>query len=195
MVEVTFGPGKVGVSHRHPGPAFVYVIEGTYELGIDDQPTKIFKAGETFQESSGCLHRVSRNPAASGTTRLIAVVLHPRDAKDILGRSIVEQYYSTNDAERASDEFRKRFSEHMVLENTEVKTVPASSLAEGKIGILNLIKAVGYASSTSEARRLVEGRAVSINGEKVEDVKAHVAIKGGEVMKVGKLKICKLSIQ
>ena len=84
MVEVTFGPNQAGTSHRHPGPAFVYVIEGTYELGIDDQPTKIYKAGETFQEPSGCLHRVSRNPASTGKTKLIAVVLHPRSAKDIL---------------------------------------------------------------------------------------------------------------
>jgi quercetin dioxygenase-like cupin family protein len=84
MVEVTFGPRQGGDSHRHPGPAFVYVVEGTYELGIDDKPTKIYKAGETFQEPSGCLHRVSRNPASTGNTKLIAVVLHPRSAKDIL---------------------------------------------------------------------------------------------------------------
>ena len=84
MVEVDVWPRRAGTSHRHPGPAFVYVIEGTYELGIDDKPTKIYKAGETFQEPSGCLHRVSRNPASSGNTRLIAVVVHPRSAKDIL---------------------------------------------------------------------------------------------------------------
>src|SRR5215831_13650638 len=84
MVEVTFGPRQAGSPHRHPGPAFVYVIEGTYELGIDDQPTKLYKAGETFHEPSGCLHRVSRNPSTSGNTKLIAVVLHPRSAKEIL---------------------------------------------------------------------------------------------------------------
>lgn len=84
MVEVTFGPGQAGASHRHPGPAFVYVVEGTYELGIDDQPTKIYKAGQSFHEPSGCLHRVSRNPASNGNTKLIAVVLHPRSAKNIL---------------------------------------------------------------------------------------------------------------
>ena len=49
MVEVTFGPRQGGTSHRHPGPAFVYVVEGTYELGIDDRPTKIYKAGERFR--------------------------------------------------------------------------------------------------------------------------------------------------
>jgi quercetin dioxygenase-like cupin family protein len=66
MVEVSFGPGGAGASHRHPGPAFVYVVEGTYELGIDDQPPKTYKAGETFREPSGALHRVSRNPSSSG---------------------------------------------------------------------------------------------------------------------------------
>jgi len=83
VVEVTIEPGKSGLPHRHPGPGFVYVAEGDYELGIDDQPTKIFKAGETFYEPTGCLHRVSKNPAAKGKTRLIAFVLHPRDAKEI----------------------------------------------------------------------------------------------------------------
>ena len=83
VVDVTIEPGQSGLSHRHPGPGFVYVLEGEYELGIDDQPTKRFKAGETFYEPTGALHRVSKNPAAKGRTRLIAVVLHPRDAKEI----------------------------------------------------------------------------------------------------------------
>jgi quercetin dioxygenase-like cupin family protein len=83
VVEVTIEPGKSGLPHRHPGPGFVYVAEGEYELGIDDQPTKIFKAGETFYEPTGCLHRVSKNPAAKGKTRLIAFVLHPRDAQEV----------------------------------------------------------------------------------------------------------------
>lgn len=83
FVEVTIKPGESGMPHRHPGPGFVYVLEGEYELGIDDQPTKIFKAGETFYEPTGCLHRVSKNPATKGITRLVAVVIHPRDAEEV----------------------------------------------------------------------------------------------------------------
>ena len=83
VVEVTIEPGKSGLAHRHPGPGLVYVLEGEYELGIDDQPTKRYKAGETFYEPTGRLHRVSKNPAAKGRTRLIAFVLHPRDAKEV----------------------------------------------------------------------------------------------------------------
>ena len=81
VVEVTLGPGQAGEPHRHPGPVFGYVLEGEYELGLDDQPTKVLKAGETFYEATGCLHRVSKNPAAKGKARVIAVILHPREAK------------------------------------------------------------------------------------------------------------------
>jgi len=83
VVEVTLEPGQAGKPHRHPGPVIGYVLEGEYELGIDDQPSKVFKAGETFYEPTGCLHRVSKNPAAKGNTRVLAVVLHPRDARQI----------------------------------------------------------------------------------------------------------------
>jgi quercetin dioxygenase-like cupin family protein len=82
VVEVTIEPGQAGLPHRHPGSAIGYVVEGEYELGIDDQPTKVIKAGETFYEPAGCLHRVSRNPGKV-TTRLIAVVLHAREKKEI----------------------------------------------------------------------------------------------------------------
>jgi quercetin dioxygenase-like cupin family protein len=82
-VEVTLAPGEVEAVHRHPGPGFGYVLEGEYELGIDDQPTKVVKAGETFYEPTGCLHRVGRNPGKV-KTRILAWVLHPRDAKDIV---------------------------------------------------------------------------------------------------------------
>ena len=82
VVEVTIEPGQAGLPHRHPGSAIGYVVEGEYELGIDDQPTRVVKAGETFYEPNGCLHRVSRNPGKV-KTRLIAVVLHPRDVKEI----------------------------------------------------------------------------------------------------------------
>jgi quercetin dioxygenase-like cupin family protein len=82
-VEVTLEPGQVEVSHRHPGPAFGYVLEGEYEWAVGDDPAKILKAGETFYEPGGCLHRVSRNPRKV-KMRMLAWVLHPRDAKDLV---------------------------------------------------------------------------------------------------------------
>ena len=83
-VEVTLGPGESDAPHRHPGPGFGYVLAGEYEWAIDDQPAKVLKAGDTFYEPAGCLHRVSRNPGKKGNTRILALVLHPADVKDIV---------------------------------------------------------------------------------------------------------------
>jgi quercetin dioxygenase-like cupin family protein len=82
VVEVTFEPGQKDSPHRHTGPVFGYVLEGEYEHAIDDEPVKKYKAGDTFYEPTGSLHRVARNPSAKTRTRLVAVTLHPRDIKD-----------------------------------------------------------------------------------------------------------------
>jgi len=81
-VEVTLEPGQASAPHRHPGPVFGYVIEGYYEWAIDDQAAKTLKAGDTFYEPTGCLHRVSKNPGNT-KTRVLAVVLHAHDTKQI----------------------------------------------------------------------------------------------------------------
>jgi quercetin dioxygenase-like cupin family protein len=82
-LEVTLEPGQADVPHRHAGPAYGYVLEGEFEWAIDDQPAKVLKAGETFYEPGGVLHRVAKNPSAKGKTRVLAVIVHPRDAKQV----------------------------------------------------------------------------------------------------------------
>ena len=81
--EVTFEPGQKDSPHRHTGPVFGYVLEGEYEHAMDDELVKTYKAGETFYEASGSLHRVARNPSGKTKTRLLAVVLHSRDTKEV----------------------------------------------------------------------------------------------------------------
>jgi quercetin dioxygenase-like cupin family protein len=78
--EVTFEPGQKDSSDRHAGPVFGYVLEGEYEHALDDEPVK---TGETFYEPSGSVHRVARNPSDKTKTRLLAVILHPRDAEKV----------------------------------------------------------------------------------------------------------------
>ena len=82
VVEVTFEPGQKDSPHRHTGPVFGYVLEGEYEHALNDEPVKKFKAGDTFYEPSGSVHRVARNPSDKTRTRLLAVILHPRDVKE-----------------------------------------------------------------------------------------------------------------
>jgi quercetin dioxygenase-like cupin family protein len=81
--EVAIEPGGRVLPHRHTGPVFGYVLEGEYEHALNDDPVTTYKAGDTFYEPSGCVHRVTRNPSARAKTRLLAVILHPRDAEKV----------------------------------------------------------------------------------------------------------------
>jgi quercetin dioxygenase-like cupin family protein len=73
-------PGNASLPHRHPGHhTFGYVVEGTYELGVNNQPTRTLKAGDTFYEPPGALHSVSRN---AGNSQLKIVVFMVADSKN-----------------------------------------------------------------------------------------------------------------
>ena len=83
LQEVVIEPGGRVAPHRHAGPVFGYVLEGEYEHALGDEPVTTYRAGDTFYEPSGCVHRVTRNPSARQKTRLLAVILHPRDAERV----------------------------------------------------------------------------------------------------------------
>src|SRR4051812_28272799 len=84
FVEVSLEPGEANSPHRHPGPVFGYVLEGEFEWAINDEPAKVFKAGDTFYEPTGCLHRISKSAATKGKTRVLAIVVRPRDSKQLV---------------------------------------------------------------------------------------------------------------
>jgi quercetin dioxygenase-like cupin family protein len=70
------GPGNTSPPHRHPGHhTFGYVVEGTYELGINGGPVRMLKAGDTFYEPPGALHSVSRNPSADKPMKIVVFMV------------------------------------------------------------------------------------------------------------------------
>jgi quercetin dioxygenase-like cupin family protein len=54
------------------------------QFGLGEDPPKTLKAGETFYEPGGIRHRVARNPSTKTKARVLAVILHPRDAKEVV---------------------------------------------------------------------------------------------------------------
>ena len=71
-------PGNGSGAHRHPGSHTVgYILEGTYEVKIDDGPVRTLKAGEVFYEQPNALHAISRNP--STTDRLKYLIIQVSD--------------------------------------------------------------------------------------------------------------------
>ncbi|WP_200962278.1 cupin domain-containing protein [Mycobacterium sp. Root265] len=53
-VVIEFPPGDPGTPpHRHPGPAFGYVIEGEMLFELEGESPRVVKAGEAFWEPGG----------------------------------------------------------------------------------------------------------------------------------------------
>lgn len=53
-VVVEYAPGDAGSPpHRHPGPAFGYMIEGEMLFELEGQPPRVIRAGEAFWEPGG----------------------------------------------------------------------------------------------------------------------------------------------
>ena len=83
-LEVSYGPGGFTPPHRHPGAVFGYVLEGELEFQAGDAPIRRLKVGDTFYEPSMVLHAVARNPSAKARARVLAVIIHSRDANALV---------------------------------------------------------------------------------------------------------------
>jgi len=74
---VDYVAGGYSASHRHAGSAFIYayVVSGEVRSQVNDEPVRVYKAGEQWFENPGSHHRVSENASATKPARLIAVII------------------------------------------------------------------------------------------------------------------------
>ncbi|MGD9509594.1 MAG: cupin domain-containing protein [Geminicoccaceae bacterium] len=74
-VVVDYPPGGASPSHSHAESAFIfaYVLSGKIESQVNDGPLQVYGTGESFYETPGSTHRVSRNASATEPARLLAV--------------------------------------------------------------------------------------------------------------------------
>src|ERR1700745_1268080 len=63
-VVVDYPPGGALVPHTHAKSSFIYayVISGSIESKVNDGPTRIYTAGESWSEPPGASHSIRRNP-------------------------------------------------------------------------------------------------------------------------------------
>jgi quercetin dioxygenase-like cupin family protein len=67
-------PGNGSPAHRHPGSHTVgYILEGTYEVKIDNEPVRTLKPGEVFYERPNALHAISRNPSTTQPLKYLVI--------------------------------------------------------------------------------------------------------------------------
>lgn len=116
----------------------------------------------------------------------------PRNAKHRLAWTIVRMYHGDS----AADAARAHFEKTIVKGETpdDIDTYRPDPDEGTKIGILNLMSQAGLTSSNGEARRLIKQNAVSIDGDKIDDVYMHVDLASDApfVLKVGKRRYAKI---
>ena len=126
--------------------------------------------------------------------RLASGKLHPMDVKKRLAREIVTIYHGAEAAQAAQAEFEKVFSARELPSEIPPIRVPASAFKDGKVWIVRLLTTSGFAGTNSEARRLVEQGAVTLDDERITDVNAEIALEDGQVLRVGKLKFGRIEL-
>ncbi|MDW4526014.1 tyrosine--tRNA ligase [Rossellomorea marisflavi] len=165
-------------------------------IGIDESPEEMF--GKTMSLPDHLmmkyfelitdlpLEKISEIKAS-----LAAGQMHPRDAKMLLGRTIVRMYHGIGASERAQEQFISVFQKGSMPD--EIPELQWNGNEE--INILELLVNVNLLPSKSEARKMIKNKGVKIDGSKVEDPNLIVKVQEGMTMQVGKRKFIKLLVE
>ena len=119
---------------------------------------------------------------------------HPRDVKAELAEAIVTDFHHAGAARAAAENFDRIFRENELPEEMPEIIIPAESLENGRIWLVGLVCKAGFASSSSEARRLISQGAVSLDADRTTDTGADVEVREGQVLRVGKRRFGRIVI-
>jgi tyrosyl-tRNA synthetase len=118
---------------------------------------------------------------------------HPRDAKVTLASALVRDYHGEDAADRATKEFDRIFKQGGLPDDVPQVAIPADALTDGAILLANAMTQAGLCSSSSEARRLIQGGGVKLDGQKVSDPKMSLS-SGTYLLQAGKRKVAQVRV-
>ena len=112
--------------------------------------------------------------------------LHPMEAKKKLAWEIVSIFDGDEAADSAAAHFDRVHQQRELPQD-----MPTHALV-GPTNVVDVIHAAGFARSKSEARRLVQQGAVRLDGERLSDIEAEIAVDGERILQVGKRRFVRL---
>lgn len=112
--------------------------------------------------------------------------VNPRNIKLQLAHTITEEYHGKENADKAQEEFINVVSNKGIPQD-----IPSVTIENGK-GILDLLLDLKFVQSKGEAKRLIQGGGVKIDGNKISDLNYTVNIDSEVVLQAGKRKFAKL---
>jgi tyrosyl-tRNA synthetase len=117
-----------------------------------------------------------------------AGIRHPKEIKKQLARELTARFHSEEAALQAEQNFEKVFQKGGLPDDIMEKEIVATEA----IWLPQLLVDVELVGSTSDGRRMIKQNAVSLDGIRVSDVNAVVKPQGEVLIKVGKLRYCKV---
>lgn len=163
-------------------------------VGLNDLPEDAF--GKLMSISDTLMWRyfelllyVSESEISQMQERIAAGSLNPMALKKQMAHEIIAKFWSKDDADNALAAFESLFQKKDYQKAAEF-VLPAD--LQNPIWIVDLLKALEFVKSTSEAKRLLESGAVSINGQQIKDFRANIEHMSGMLVKVGKHRICRI---
>jgi tyrosyl-tRNA synthetase len=112
----------------------------------------------------------------------------PRDAKRWLARAIVARFHGEEAARAAEAQFDRVHIEHGVPDEIETLTLPAGPAH------LPAVLAERFGLSRSEARRLLAGGGVKVDGEALSELDVDASQLAGRVVQVGKRRFARVEV-
>lgn len=112
--------------------------------------------------------------------------INPRDIKMALAHMITEEYHGKEGADKAQEDFINVVSNKGIPEDIESVKIDAEK------SILDLLVELSFVQSKGEAKRLIQGGGVKIDGEKISDMGFVVKPQMDVVLQAGKRKFAKL---
>jgi len=114
---------------------------------------------------------------------------HPKDAKVLLGKTIVRQFYNEATAQLAAAQFEKVFAQKQLPDE-----IPEFKIANKPISAKQLLLSCKLVETGGEAKRMVLQAAVSVDGNKISDPNIEITPRNGMVIQVGKRKFATLAV-
>ncbi len=119
-------------------------------------------------------------------------------AKEILAYELTKLVHGEEEAEKAQTAARALFSASVDADHAPTVEIPAADCADGTIDLLSMLVRAELVSSRSEARRAVEQGGVTVDGEKITDVRKSFSIaelENGKLVKRGKKSFKKIIVK
>jgi tyrosyl-tRNA synthetase len=112
--------------------------------------------------------------------------VNPRNIKMRLAHMITEEYHGKEGADKAQEDFINVVSNKGIPDDIEEVKI------DSDINILDLLLKLNFVQSKGEAKRLIQGGGVKLDGEKVSDAGLTITPEMNKVLQGGKRKFAKL---